>query len=241
LNTTTFFDPKWGHWRIRGLALNSSFPIYAFDCVCEEAVQLAIMHIDGMLNNCNLTVLDNFKRYKAAVGIIGREQVTTDLPPHRHLKGATCRGGNDDLDGTTKGLGGSVTCPFATVGEENLLMTPGDKYFQESILIHELAHSVMNIGLYNHPLYNDIESAYRNSISRGLYPRNAYIACNADEYWAESCQIYFEATVRRDDGATGGICTRRELMKRDPVLLDVLITVYGSEDWRYISTAPRWF
>lgn len=199
------------------------------------------MHIDGMLNNCNLTVLDNFKRYKAAVGIIGREQVTTDLPPHRHLKGATCRGGNDDLDGTTKGLGGSVTCPFATVGEENLLMTPGDKYFQESILIHELAHSVMNIGLYNHPLYNDIESAYRNSISRGLYPRNAYIACNADEYWAESCQIYFEATVRRDDGATGGICTRRELMKRDPVLLDVLITVYGSEDWRYISTAPRWF
>lgn len=73
----------------------------------------------------------------AALGIIGRDQMTCNLPPHANLKHAGCE---RDLDRDTRGLGGNRDVPTASVGEENVLMDPDDRYAQESILIHEFAH-----------------------------------------------------------------------------------------------------
>ena len=43
-------------------------------------------------------------------------------------------------------MGGTCGVPCTSVGEENLLMV-NDKFHSESILVHEFAHAVMNIGV----------------------------------------------------------------------------------------------
>ena len=46
-----------------------------------------------------------------------------------------------------RGLGGSTQNPVCCVAEENVLMTPRNTGHEtESILVHEFAHSVMNVG-----------------------------------------------------------------------------------------------
>ena len=71
-------------------------------------------------------------------------------------------------------------------------------YGQENILIHEFAHSVMCIGMDSEQRQN-ICSAYQDAVQTKLYQGHIYMMQNADEYWAEATQSWFDATVR-----TGG-------------------------------------
>ena len=45
-------------------------------------------------------------------------QVTSDLPPHQHLKGQDCANGQRTFDNGTRGLGGNIGCPTCSVGEQ---------------------------------------------------------------------------------------------------------------------------
>ena len=68
-------------------------------------------------------------------------------------------------------------------------------YWQESILVHEFAHSVMCIGM-DQEQRRSIEAAYGEAKAAGLYQSHIYMMANADEYWAEATQAWFDATVR---------------------------------------------
>jgi hypothetical protein len=171
----------------------------------------------------------------AAIGIIGIGQNTTDIPAHAHLKGQKSSDGRD-YDVGTRGLGGSIACPWTTVGEENITMTRDSRYPYESILVHEFAHCVMNVGLAGQPTRRRIKAAYEAAIEKKLYNPESYLASNEDEYWAEATQAWFEATVRMD--ATSGMTTRKAVKKRDPELAEILTEVWGDGEWRYLDTAP---
>ncbi len=67
-------------------------------------------------------------------------------------------------------------------------------YSQENILIHEFAHSVMCIGM-DDEQRQSICAAYDEAVQSGLYQRHIYMMANADEYWAEATQAWFDATV----------------------------------------------
>lgn len=45
-----------------------------------------------------------------------------------------------------RGLGGSRAQPVCVVGEQNVLFNEQNTHKAESILVHEFAHNVMNIG-----------------------------------------------------------------------------------------------
>ena len=64
---------------------------------------------------------------------------------------------------------------------------------------------------------------------------------NASEYWAESTQAWFEASVRCDVNC--GLNTREELEQRDPAVCTELGLAFGRGAWRYTNTlalvAPR--
>lgn len=68
-------------------------------------------------------------------------------------------------------------------------------YSQEDILIHEVAHSVMSIGM-DEEQRHSICTAFEEARHSGLYHRHIYMMENADEYWAEATQSWFDATVR---------------------------------------------
>jgi hypothetical protein len=59
---------------------------------------------------------------------------------------------------------------------------------------------------------------------------------NEDEYWAEGCQSWFDATVRED--VNDGINTREKLQQHDPALAAALAEAFGANSWRYHHDAP---
>ena len=88
------------------------------------------------------------------------------------------------------------TAHFA--GEENVLMEDDKHYWQENILIHEFAHSIMCIGM-DQEQRQSIEAAREEAKAAKLYQSHIYMMANADEYWAEAAQSWFDATVRTGD------------------------------------------
>ena len=141
---------------------------------------------------------------------------------------ATKKRALSEIDATTRGVGGGKV---TSVGEENLLDIAKDPHFRhESILVHEFGHTVMNIGMSEEGRAL-IRSAHEDAMKRGLYPPSCYMGSNADEYWAEGTQAWFDATVREDVNAC--VNSRSRLKAHDPALALLLKHAYGDGPWRF--------
>jgi hypothetical protein len=131
---------------------------------------------------------ENLIRNGAEMHIIGRNQVTSDLPELASQKGVKYKdnGIMTDIDTRTRGVGGL----FASCGEENLLNLPGDRYSDgNDICIHEFAHTLMDYGL-DSTLRFKINQFFERAKGSGIW-KNAYAVSNGSEYWAELSTWYF--------------------------------------------------
>ena len=116
-------------------------PIKAPAVVDDRALRIARARIARLLEHLP-NALYNLTVAGAELHIIGKDQVTSDLPEHRHLKGKPFDG-NLTVDQRTRRLGGLLT----SCGEENLLELPTDRYRGRDICTHEFAHNVQDQGL----------------------------------------------------------------------------------------------
>ena len=121
-------------------------PIKAHKVVVDEAFYAAHDRLSLMFSNL-LTkqpmAISNLVAAGAELHIIGRDQVTTDLPEWRHDKGKALREYNGlTRDERTRGMGGLLT----SCGEENLLKLEKDRYRGRDICLHEFAHNLLNHG-----------------------------------------------------------------------------------------------
>jgi alpha-glucosidase len=120
-----------------------SIPIKAHLCVSNEALYAAYGRLSMLLSN-QPNALANLAAAGAELHIIGRDQVTTDLPEWRHDKGKPL----DEYHGLTRdqrtrGMGGLLT----SCGEENLLKLEKDRYRGRDICLHEFSHCIRNHGV----------------------------------------------------------------------------------------------
>jgi len=162
-------------------------PIKAHQVVVDEALYVAYGRLSMMLSNLPM-VVSNLASAGAELHIIGRDQVTTDLPEWRHDKGKpiwepTYNGMTRDQ--RTRGMGGLLT----SCGEENLLRLEQDRYRGRDICLHEFAHDVRNFGL-PREVRSRFDAQHRSSKAKGLW-LNAYAGSNADEFFAELTMWYF--------------------------------------------------
>jgi hypothetical protein len=131
-------------------------------------------------------VVANLSAAGAEVHIIGRNQVTTDLPEWRQDKHVPL----DEYDGLTRdertrGMGGLIT----SCAEENLLQLSTDRYRGRDICTHEFAHNIENYGI--PPSVRALfDKQYEISKSKGLWV-GSYAGSNPDEYFAELTMWYF--------------------------------------------------
>ncbi len=79
-------------------------PIKAPAVVADEALEEARRRLDLMLHNMPVAVA-NLRVEGAELHIIGKNQATSDLPEHRHLKGKPYEG-KMTIDERTRGVGG---------------------------------------------------------------------------------------------------------------------------------------
>jgi alpha-glucosidase len=196
------------------------------DLALRKAADI-VMQMLAPIPNVRKKMLQNGLR----VGVIGINQVTTDMPEYRDLYQQFP---GVDWNKRTRGIGGTPFIPLATGAEENLLCHSNDRYRGESILVHEFAHTIKGMGLvFTSPGFQQtLQEAYAKAIASGLWS-NTYAGTNVEEYWAEGVQSYFNTNREAvpPNGIHNFVNTREELQKYDPKLFEIIASVFPASDW----------
>ena len=165
--------------------------------------------------------------------IIAHDEFTTNLPEWAWMKP------KDFWDARARGMGGSVTDPLCSCGEENLLAFPGDPYAAENILIHEFAHNIHLRGMVNvDPTFDPrVKAAYDSAMKAGLW-KGKYASVNHHEYFAEGVQSWFDNN-RVNDHDHNHVHLRSQLLEYDPGLAALCREVFGDTVLKYTKPATR--
>ena len=193
--------------------------------VREAAMDKAKEMLEVLL--ANETVANRMGDAGCMMGLSGEGEIGYDIPEHRF-----------DFDVNylyVEGFGGTQ---LASICDANVLrLNTGSyqtNYPNESILIHEFAHTVYNFGLSEAQQQEWID-IYNDSTSSGKWA-NSYAGSNKDEYFATLSAIWFnvmdDTTDGTWDGVRGPINTRAELKTYDRAAYDFLEKIYVSD--RYL-------
>jgi hypothetical protein len=161
-------------------------PIKSHEVVSDEALYAAYDRLALEMGHLPPMVTSNLIANKVELHIIGKDQVTTDLPEWQHDKGKPLEEYHGlTRDQRTRGMGGRLT----SCGEENLLKLEKDRYHGRDICLHEFAHAIRNYGI-NPELRDKFNQQYKDSLAKGLWLKS-YAGSNPDEYFAELTMWYF--------------------------------------------------
>ena len=175
------------------------------------------------------------------IAVMGQDEALLDLPEMRHWR----KPAHDDprltrcelkhyderigrltdrqyWDARARGIGGQ----HMVAAEEDVLGLRANRYFGETIFVHEFSHQLLDAIRASDPaLLARIEAAYAHARAEGLW-RDEYTMTTIDEYWAEGSQFWFESNrLQAFDGRS--ILDAADLVAYDPALAGVLGEVYG--------------
>ncbi len=160
-------------------------PIKASKEVVDEALFAAHDRLGLIMKNLP-NVPANLADAGAELHIIGRDQVTTDLPEWRHDKGKPIAEYNGlTRDQRTRGMGGRLT----SCGEENLLRLEKDRYRGRDICVHEFSHDILSFGV-PREVRQRFEAQRQASLKAGKWVKS-YAGSNVQEFFAELAMWYF--------------------------------------------------
>lgn len=216
-------------------------PIVASSKVSRAALRSARAMAQGMLAH-----RPDLARWLAANGyriaVMAQSEALLDLPEFRHWS----KPARDDprltrcelkhyevriaaltdrqyWDARVRGIGGQ----HMVAAEEDLLNLTPNRYFGETIFVHEFAHQILDAVRGTDPALHDrIKAAYANAKARGLW-RDEYTMTTVDEYWAEGSQFWWNSNrLQAFEGRR--ILEAEDLAAYDPALHAVLAAVYGT-------------
>lgn len=198
----------------------------------SEVDDLALQQAYYLINNI-LAPIPGVRNRLAAdghyVAIIGKDQEQTTLPEYSHMDSSY-------WDARARGLGGGKNNPVTSCGEENLLCLGwrSDRYFGESILIHEFSHTIHlgGQGSAYEVFNNELSRLYYKARKEGLW-KDTYAMTNPEEYWAEGVQSYFNSNTSSPipDGVHNRVNTRVELADYDPDLYEFISRYFDNFAW----------
>ena len=210
-------------------------PVVAPKQVDDRALAVAAYIVTKMLAT-RPDVRDALVAARVRVGVIGKSQEVTDLPEYAGLRPEAER-----WNKRARGLGATPDKPAVSAGEENLIYLPNDRYKGESILVHEVGHTVheMGINAVDPEFEPRLKEAYEGAIKKGLWAKT-YAATGFKEYWAEGVQSYFDCNmaVRAPDGVHNGVASRTLLKKYDPTLYELVDKSFKSPKWSMAQPLP---
>ena len=172
---------------------------------------------------------DDIRKHMISKGckvmIIGKDEQVCDLPEYAHI----CDTPENIAywNWRARGFGGAPEHDMsASCGEENVLGLETDKYYTESILVHEFAHIFHMVGILGvEPGFNDrLEALRQKVIEKGLW-ENTYCISNKEEYFAETFQSFFNCNkyVAEPNGVHNHVNTREKLKQYDPDMYQLLL------------------
>lgn len=206
----------------------NGIPVLSSDNVPDEALVKVRDMANYMLKNIP-EVRSKMISYHARIGIMSKDEVTTDIPEHAFLASDP----NTNWDTRARGLGGTIYVPLTSCAEENILCYQVDNYQTEDIFIHEFAHSIHLMGImYVDPTFNTrLTAIYNQSLLAGKWA-NTYAAENIEEFWAEGVQDWFNCNSQSNppNGIHNHVNTRNELMSYDINLYNLIKEYFLDEN-----------
>ena len=219
------------------------FPIVGSAKVNPYALKEAAFLLDLMLAH-RPDVRDAMIKSGARLCILAWNEFTTDLPEWKWLADVPAPGfesisTRDYRDARARGMDGSLTDPYCSCAEENLLAYPGDPYAAECIFIHEFAHNIHLRGMVNvDPTFDErLKATYDAAMKAGLW-KGKYAAVNHHEYFAEGVQSWFDNN-RVNDHDHNHVHLRSQLIEYDPGLAAMCREVFGDTEIKYTRPATR--
>ena len=205
-------------------------PVVSSELVPDDALIMVMRMANRMLEMIP-EVKDKMIAFHARIGIMSKDEVTTDIPEHAYLADDP----NTDWDARARGLGGTVSVPITTCAEENVLCYQIDRYAAEDIFVHEFAHAIHLMGI------QYVEPDFTNRLNQALFDAKAegkwedtYAATNNQEYWSEGVQSWFnvntETASGNPDGVHNHVDTREELEAYDSTLYELISNYFGAID-----------
>jgi dipeptidyl aminopeptidase/acylaminoacyl peptidase len=207
-------------------------PVVAGGDVADEALQRTHYLVTHLLAG-RPDILQAMVKNGTRLIIIGKDQVYTDMPEYRNNPNPAY------MNERVRGTGGFVV---TSLGEENLLNLPLDRYDDESIAVHEFCHTIdAALGRIDPSWRERLVKTYRSAMSKGMW-KNAYTGSNPAEYWAEISQSYFDCN-RVNNWNHAPIATREQLKQYDPDGYELVRSTFkldASNDWRFkpVRTQP---
>jgi hypothetical protein len=207
-------------------------PVISSAKVPDEALIHVLSMANAMLKK-SPALRAKMVAYHARIGIMSKDEVTTDIPEHAFLANDP----NTDWNKRARGLGGTVAVPISTCAEENVMCYALDSYRNEDIFVHEFGHAIhlMGIRFVDTNFDTSLKTAFDNAKAAGKWAKT-YAGSNTEEYWAEGIQSWFNCAAQSDppNGVYNYVNTRAELKNYDPALYELLRT-WLPEDETYIS------
>ena len=197
-----------------GITITSS------DKPVDRTLELACLLINEMVSK-RPDVRDAIIKNKSHFAIVAASEQTTDIPEYSDLP--------DYYNTRARGLGGIL----GLCAEESILCDKSkDRWYGESICVHEYAHTISIYGLYTaDPTFEKrLKEAFSASKAAGLWT-NTYAAENEQEYWAEGVQNWYNTNLSANppNGVHGPIRTKDGLLKTDPALYKLVSELVPDE------------
>ncbi|WP_193210642.1 hypothetical protein [Luteolibacter marinus] len=202
------------------------FPVVSSGKVSDSALAEAACTVKSMLAGRD-DILTAMANNKVRLAVMATTERTCDLPEHSDLTP------KEYWNRRARGLGATRDRPAVSCGEENLLSCPGDPYSTESIMVHEFAHAIHEMGVNTlDPTFDRrLKETYNAALKAGKW-KDCYAAENHHEYWAEAVQSWF-GTNRENDAIHNHVNTRQELEEYDPGVAKLCAEVFRDNAWTY--------
>ena len=208
------------------------FAIVSSDKVSDFALCEAAYIVNSMLAGRD-DVRQALIKNKVRLAVMAPTELTCDIPEHSDLTPPAY------WNRRARGLGSTPARPAVSCGEENVLALSGDPYSTESIVVHEFAHAIHDMGLTSvDPTFDPrLKAIFREAMDEGLW-KGKYAATNHHEYWAEAVQSWF-GTNRENDHDHNHVNTRDELKEYDPRIAKLVEETFPNNNWQYIRPDKR--
>jgi hypothetical protein len=201
-------------------------PILSSAAVADQALATACTIVGHMLS-ARTDVRQAMIGLNMTVVVLGRNEVTTDVPEYANLYQTNP---GDDWD-AYRGVGATLVLPVTSAGEENLLCEQVDPFAGGNILVQVFATSVL-LGL------EDVDSSFDNRLQTALAATKAagrwqgsYALINDIEYYARGVEAWFD-TAAEGSPPDGKVDTRANFLAYDPGLATLVQESMPADAWR---------
>jgi hypothetical protein len=206
-------------------------PILSSSAVADPAIATACTIVSHMLS-AREDVHQAMMTLHMTVVVIGRAEVTTDIPEYANLYQTNPP---DDWD-SYRGIGATKVIPVTSAAEENLLCEQTDPYAGGNILVQVFATSVLlGVEAVDNTFDNRLLAALSDTKSAGRW-QGSYALVNDIEYYARGVEAWFD-TSAEGSPPDGKVDTRAHFLAYDPALGVLVEESMPDDTWR--PNCPR--